>query len=169
MAHPYVELAKKSIESYVKKGELLEIPDPLPADMTEKAGVFVSLHENGGLRGCIGTFAPTKKNIAEEIIANAVSSAVHDPRFPEVEEEEIDKLEISVDILTPFEKVSDISALDPKKFGIIVEAGNRKGLLLPDIEGVDTVEQQISICRRKGGISDNESVNIYKFKVRRYH
>jgi hypothetical protein len=136
--------------------------------MKERAGVFVSLHKHGQLRGCIGTFVPTKDNVAEEIIANAISSATRDPRFPPVTASELDDLEYSVDILTEPEPVTDISQLDPKEYGIIVDSGWRKGLLLPDLEGVDSVEEQIAICRLKAGISPSEPVNIYRFQVRRF-
>lgn len=169
MAHPYVELARKSIESCIKYDKVLEAPSPLPNDIKEKAGVFVSLHIGKELRGCIGTFAPTKENIAQEIIANAISASTQDPRFPPVELNEIDDLDISVDVLSPSIKIDNTEELDPKKYGVIVKSGWRRGLLLPDLEGVDTVNQQISICRQKAGISDNEPIELFKFEVKRYH
>jgi len=133
-----------------------------------QAGVFVSLHKHGQLRGCIGTFEPKERNVAEEIIANAISSSTRDPRFPPVTTSELDDLEYSVDILTKPEPVTDISQLDPKTYGVIVESGWKKGLLLPDLEGVDSVEEQIAICRLKAGISAGESVKLYSFQVRRF-
>jgi AmmeMemoRadiSam system protein A len=165
--HPAVKLAREAVESYVRSGNVPE-PRELSAEMRERAGVFVSLHKHGQLRGCIGTFEPTKDNVAEEIIANAISSSTMDPRFPPVIESELDHLEYSVDILTQPEPVSDTSQLDPKEYGIIVESGWRRGLLLPDLEGVDSVEEQIAICRLKAGISASESVNLYRFQVRRF-
>jgi AmmeMemoRadiSam system protein A len=165
--HPVVQLAKDAVESYVREGIVPE-PGELAPEMTERAGVFVSLHRQGELRGCIGTFEPTRDNVAEEIIANAISSSTRDPRFPPVAVSELDELEYSVDILTEPEPVTDISQLDPKKYGIIVESGWRKGLLLPDLEGVDTVEEQIAICRLKAGISADEPVEIRRFEVRRF-
>jgi AmmeMemoRadiSam system protein A len=165
--HPVVKLAKEAVENYVREDKTLK-PKELTPEMRERAGVFVSLHKHGQLRGCIGTFEPTKDNVAEEIIANAISSSTRDPRFPPVTASELDDLEYSVDILTKPEPVTDISQLDPKEYGIIVESGWKRGLLLPDLEGVDSVEEQIAICRLKAGISSSEPVNLYRFQVRRF-
>jgi AmmeMemoRadiSam system protein A len=165
--HPIVRLAKGAVESYIRKGKALK-PKKLTPEMRERAGVFVSLHKHGQLRGCIGTFGPTKDNVAKEIIANAISSSTADPRFPPVTASELDDLEYSVDILTKPEPVTDISQLDPKEYGVIVQSGWKKGLLLPDLEGVDDVEEQIAICRLKAGISASEPVELYRFQVRRF-
>ena len=162
-----VRLAKEAVESYVREGKTSR-PKELTLEMKERAGVFVSLHKHGQLRGCIGTFEPTKDNVAEEIIANAISSSTMDPRFPPVTAAELDDLEYSVDILTEPEPVTGISQLDPKEYGVIVESGWKKGLLLPDLEGVDSVEEQIAICRLKAGISASEPVKLYRFQVRRF-
>jgi len=165
--HPVVRLAKRAVESYVREGRKPE-PRKLIPEMRERAGVFVSIHKHGQLRGCIGTFEPRERNVAEEIIVNAISSSTGDPRFPPVTESELDDLEYSVDILTEPEPVTDISQLDHKEYGIIVESGWRKGLLLPDLEGVDSVGEQIAICRLKAGISLDEPIKLYRFQVRRY-
>jgi len=165
--HPVVKLAKETVESYIREGKTPK-PRELTPEMKERAGVFVSLHKHGELRGCIGTFEPAKDNVAEEIIANAISSSTRDPRFPPVAASELDDLEYSVDILTEPEPVMDISQLDPREYGVIVESGWRRGLLLPDLEGVDSVEEQIAICRVKSGISASEPVNLYRFQVRRF-
>jgi AmmeMemoRadiSam system protein A len=165
--HPVVKLAKEAVESYVRTGRMPK-PRELSPEMRERAGVFVSLHKHGQLRGCIGTFEPAKDNVAEEVIANAVSASTMDPRFPAVTESELDDLEYSVDILTAPEPVTDIGQLDPKTCGVIVESGWRRGLLLPDLEGVDSVQEQIAICRLKAGISAGEPVNLYCFQVRRF-
>ena len=165
--HPIVKLAKETVERYVCEGEIPQLKELTP-EMKERAGVFVSIHKHGELRGCIGTFEPTKSNIAEEIIANAISSSTRDPRFPPVAVAELNDLEYSVDVLTEPEKVKDASQLDPKKYGVIVESGFRRGLLLPDLEGVGSVEEQISICRLKAGIAADEPVNLYRFQVRRF-
>jgi AmmeMemoRadiSam system protein A len=165
--HPVVKLAKETVESYIREGKTPK-PRELTPEMRERAGVFVSLHKHGELRGCIGTFEPSKDNVAEEIIANAISSSTRDPRFPPVTASELADLEYSVDILTEPEPVKDRSQLDPKDYGVIVESGWRKGLLLPDLEGVDSVEEQIAICRLKAGISAGEPVNLYRFQVRRF-
>lgn len=146
------------------------MPDDIPSELIEnRAGVFVTLHKYGNLRGCIGTFIPTQKNIAEEIIRNAIAAATEDPRFPPVTEDELPELEISVDVLSEPEEVEDIEELDPKKYGIIVESGFKRGLLLPDIESVDTVDEQIEITKRKAGIYPGEPIKIYKFTVTRHH
>jgi len=165
--HPVVKLAKEAVESYVREGKAPRPRESIP-EMRERAGVFVSLHRHGQLRGCIGTFEPAKDNVAEEIIANAISSSTMDPRFPPVTVSELDDLEYSVDILTGPEPVADLGQLDPKEYGVIVESGWKRGLLLPDLEGVDSVEEQIAICRLKGGISASEPVHLYRFQVRRF-
>jgi AmmeMemoRadiSam system protein A len=168
--HPITTLAKNTVETYIKTGKTPPVPKTLSPEMEEKAGVFVSIHEkNGDLRGCIGTFEPQQKNVAKEIIANAVSAATMDPRFEPVSPEELDDLEYSVDVLTAPEPIKDESQLDPKKYGVIVEAGWRRGLLLPDLEGVDTAAYQIDISRQKAGIGPNEPVQLYRFQVKRFH
>jgi AmmeMemoRadiSam system protein A len=165
--HPVVQLAKETVESYIRESKTPK-PKKLTPEMRERAGVFVSLHKHGQLRGCIGTFEPAKDNVAEEIIANAISSSTRDPRFPPVTASELDDLEYSVDILTKPEPVTDINQLDPKEYGVIVESDWKKGLLLPDLEGVDSVEEQIAICRLKAGISASEPIKLYRFQVRRF-
>lgn len=165
--HLITRLAKAAVESYISRGKLLK-PEELTTEMKERAGVFVSIKKHGQLRGCIGTFEPTRANVAEEIIHNAISSATGDPRFSPVRASELPDLDYSVDILTRPEPVSSQAQLDPKKYGIIVEHGFRRGLLLPDLEGVDTVDEQIRICRLKAGISQDEPVKLYRFEVRRY-
>ena len=166
--HPLVKLAKATVESYVKEGKVITPPDELTPEMEETAGVFVSLHKMDELRGCIGTFEPTTENVAEEIINNAISSATRDPRFPAVAPEELGQLSYSVDVLTTPEPVASKKQLDPKKYGVIVERGFQRGLLLPDLEGVDSVDYQINICRQKAGIGPGEPVNLYRFEVKRY-
>ena len=166
--HPLAQLAKNTIETYVNTGEVISPPPKLTPEMKQKAGVFVSLHRFSELRGCIGTFEPARENVAGEIISNAISSATRDPRFPPVAPEELEDLEYSVDVLTAPKPVKDEKELDPKKYGVIVECGFRRGLLLPDLEGVDTVAEQIDICCQKAGILPDEPVNLYSFEVNRY-
>ena len=165
----YVRLARHAIESLVTTGKLPERPADLPSEMAERSGVFVSLKKDGELRGCIGTFEPTTKNIAEEILQNAASAALRDPRFPPVKKEELDALVYSVDVLTEPELVAGADALDVKKYGVIVEYRARKGLLLPDLAGVDTVEEQLRIARQKGGIPADAPIRIWRFTVERHH
>jgi AmmeMemoRadiSam system protein A len=167
MMHPIVRLAKETVESYVRSGRLPR-PRELTPEMRERAGVFVSIKKHGQLRGCIGTFEPTRSNVAEEVMVNAISSATGDPRFPPVAPEELGDLIYSVDILTRPEPVDGPDKLDPRRYGCIVESGGRRGLLLPDLEGVNTVEEQINICCLKAGIDPGEPVILHRFQVRRY-
>jgi len=161
----YVKLARETIENYIKKGKIITSPPDLPKEIiNQRAGVFVSLKKFGDLRGCIGTFMPTQGNIAQEIIKNAISAAVDDPRFSPVNVSELEDLSISVDVLSAPEEVKDTSQLNPKKYGVIVSSDYKKGLLLPDLEGVDTVEYQINIAKRKAGIYPDEKVKLYRFE-----
>lgn len=165
----YVRLARASVEHYVRTGRRLEMPDGLPGDMTRRrAGVFVSLHEDGRLRGCIGTIAPVTPCVAREIIDNGVSASSRDPRFNPVEPEELDKLVYSVDVLEPPEKISSPSQLDVKKYGVIVTKGGRRGLLLPNLDGVNSVDEQIAIAKQKAGIAQREEVELERFEVTRH-
>jgi AmmeMemoRadiSam system protein A len=165
-----VQLARKSIIYYLENNKFMALPEDVPVDLTKnRAGVFVSLKKDGRLRGCIGTFLPTQENIAMEIIENAVSAATRDPRFPSVSLKEVDLLTVSVDILSQPEKVDDISQLDPIKYGVIVSSGYKKGLLLPNLEGVDTVKYQLDIARQKAGISPAENYTVQRFEVKRYY
>lgn len=166
--HPIVKLAKDTIENYINRGQKILPPPELTPEMSEKAGVFVSIKKNGELRGCIGTYSPTAENVANEVIQNAVSAATQDPRFPPVSPAELNELEYSVDVLSPAEKVKGPESLNPGHYGIIVKKENRRGLLLPDLEGVNTVEEQIKIAAIKAGISSTEDMEIYRFKVKRY-
>lgn len=163
-----VKLAKEAVETYIREGKIISPPAKLAAELKKRAGVFVSLHKFGQLRGCIGTFEPTRENIAEELIANAISSATRDPRFPPVTAGELKDMEYSVDVLTQPRPVKDKSRLDPKKHGLLVECDFKKGLLLPDLEGVDSVERQIGICCQKAGILPGEPIKLSCFRVKRY-
>ena len=149
---------------------LHEAGDSLPDEMTHaRAGVFVSIHKNGALRGCIGTIGPVCENVATEIIQNAVSAGIHDPRFPSVREDELEQLVYSVDVLGETESIEGPKELDVKRYGVIVTKGQRRGLLLPNLDGVDTVEEQIRIARQKAGIGqDEEQVRLERFEVIRH-
>jgi len=167
----FVNLARKAIKVFIKKGKIISLPDDLPPKAyQEKKGVFVSLHTRGGsLRGCIGTFSPRQKNLGQEIIHNAIAAATQDPRFPPVAINELDQLNFKVDVLSIPKSVKQDFPLDPKKYGLIVDTSDgRKGLLLPDIEGVNTPREQIEICKQKGGILPNEEVNYQIFTVNRH-
>lgn len=165
----YVKLARLSLETYIRTGKYARLPDNLPDEMfTKKAGVFVSLKKHGQLRGCIGTISPVTGCIAEEILRNAVSAGTEDPRFSPVTERELDELVYSVDILSEPEPISSMEELDVKKYGVIVSKGYRKGLLLPNLEGIDTPEQQVAIALQKAGIRPNESYSMQRFEVVRH-
>ncbi len=165
----YVSLARKTLETYVKERKIIDAPDGLPEEMLKnKAGVFVSIKKEGHLRGCIGTTSATRKNIAEEIIRNAISSGTRDPRFYPVEIGELDNLVYSVDVLNEAEPIKSIKELDVKKYGVIVRAGSRSGLLLPDLDGVDTPEKQVSIALQKAGIRPDEKYSMERFEVIRH-
>ncbi len=166
--HPLAELAKKSIETYVREGRIIELPEPLSPEMNIKAGVFVCIKKEGQLRGCIGTFNPSYECLAIETIKNAIAAAAQDPRFHPVQEEELEVLDYTVDVLSPPQKVKDTKELHPKKYGILLVSGNRRGLLLPDLDGVNTVEEQLRITRMKANIFPEEEVEIYRFEVKRY-
>ncbi len=166
----YVRLARDTVNMWVREGKKPDLPETLPEEMLQgRAGVFVSLHRNGRLRGCIGTIQATQRSIAEEIVENAVSAATRDPRFGPVQQEELETLEISVDVLGAAEKIRSKDDLDVKRYGVIVSKGFRKGLLLPNLDGVDTVEEQISIALSKAGISEREkNIELERFEVVRH-
>ncbi len=165
----YVRLARDTIEKYILSREWNTVPDWAPPEMkNRRAGVFVSLHREGRLRGCIGTILPVQESIAEEIIRNAVSAATEDPRFDPVRPEEVDSLEIHVDVLSEPEKIRGKQDLDVKKYGVIVSSGSRRGLLLPDLDGVDTVDEQVAIAMKKGGISARDPITLQRFEVIRH-
>lgn len=169
---PYVLLVKSAVENYIKEGKIISPFPDLPQEFFEKkAGTFVTIEKNKELRGCIGTYLPTKENIAQELIHNAVAAATEDYRFGRIEKAELPYLSYTVYILGEPEAVRDIKTLDPKKFGVIVksESYNKAGLLLPDLEGVNTVEQQLSIACQKGGIDPGkEKIFVYKFTVEKH-
>jgi AmmeMemoRadiSam system protein A/AmmeMemoRadiSam system protein B len=165
----YVRLARLSVETYVKTGRRASLPDGLPREMLDRrAGVFVSLKKHGQLRGCIGTIGPVTGSVAEEILRNAVSAAAEDPRFDPVRPEELPALVYSVDVLSPPEPIESEAQLDVSRYGVIVTSGRKRGLLLPNLEGIDTVARQLDIARQKAGIRPGEPVTLERFEVVRY-
>jgi AmmeMemoRadiSam system protein A len=169
---PHVHLARNTVELFARKGIFYKPDFTLPPELTQKrAGVFVSIKKHGELRGCIGTISPVQKNIAEEIRRNAISASTEDPRFSEISRDELESLSYSVDVLEEAEPIQSEDELDPKKYGVIVTLGHRRGLLLPDLEGVDTADEQISIAMRKAGIppSERKNVRLERFLVTRYY
>lgn len=166
----YVQLAYKSVYSYVLEKKVLPVPSDIPEEMLGiRAGAFVSIHEHGRLRGCIGTIGPTCENVAEEIIQNAISASTKDPRFNAITANELEFLEINVDVLGEPENISSMDELDVKRYGVIVSSGRKRGLLLPDLDGVDSVEQQVAIAMQKGGITEDDEVHLQRFEVVRHY
>ncbi len=165
----YTALAMASLRHYLETGKTLKTPENLPAEMlSRKASTFVTLHKFGQLRGCIGTISPIRRSIAEEIIHNAISSGTADPRFPAVKINELADLTISVDVLAEPEPIQSSDQLDIKRYGVIVSSGFRRGLLLPNLDGISSVAEQVAIARRKAGISADEPVQLERFEVVRY-
>lgn len=169
--NPFIELAKKSVESFVKEGKI--ISDQLPENLSnQRKGVFVTIEKNGNLRACIGTFLPTQKSLSEEIIKNAIASATEDYRFGPIKEEELPELNYTVYLLEKPELIERIEELNPKKYGIMIKTTEiplKSALLLPDLEGIRTPQEQISAVCQKGGIDpETEEIAIYKFKVKKY-
>ncbi len=166
---PYVKLARAALEEYIRHRRVIDVPeDTLDELKSVCAGAFVCLKIHGALRGCIGTIEPVCRSLAEEIIQNTISAATGDPRFLPVDADELGDIEVSVDVLFPPEEIDGPECLDPKHYGVIVENGSRRGLLLPDLEGVDTAEQQIEIARHKAFIAPVEPIKLYRFKVNRH-
>lgn len=166
---PYVHLARVSLETYICTGDSAKLPKDLPKELIDiRAGVFVSLKKHGSLRGCIGTIEPVTECIAEEILRNAISSGTEDPRFPPVTEDELFELIYSVDVLGKAEPVEDMTELDEQRYGVIVTAGRKRGLLLPNLESITSVEQQVQMAKKKAGIYDNEKFRMERFEVVRH-
>ena len=153
----------------MKSGKIPALPEDLSEDLRQRrAGAFVSIKEDGRLRGCIGTIQAVQTCLAEEIIYNAVSACSQDPRFSPIQPKELERLVISVDVLGDAERIDSPEQLDVKRYGVIVTNGTRRGLLLPDLEGVDHVRQQIAIAKQKAGIGDEEDVELERFEVVRH-
>ena len=166
----YVQLARQAIEEYVRTGQKIQVTEGIPRQMCDyRAGVFVSIKKEGRLRGCIGTIQAVWQSIAEEIIENAISAASRDPRFLPVKTEELDWLTVSVDVLGDTEKIDSPDKLDVRRYGVVVTKGYKRGLLLPNLEGVDTVEEQIAIAKQKAGIGEHDKVELERFEVVRHH
>ncbi len=166
----YVRLARQTIEAFVRTGEKIRIPEGLPEEMdSRRAGVFVSIKEEGRLRGCIGTIQATQHSLAQEIIDNAISASSRDYRFSPIEPEELEKISITVDVLGERERIASPQELDVKRYGVIVTKGRKRGLLLPNLEGIDQVEEQIAIAKRKAGIREEEEAELERFEVVRHY
>ncbi len=166
---PYLTLARESLEYYTKTKTKLPVPPGLPKEMTKrKAGTFVSLHIRDRLRGCVGTTGPTTSSVANEIINNAIAAGYHDYRFSQITEKELPLLSYKVDVLMPSEPIKSMDQLDVVKYGVIVRSGIKTGLLLPNLEGINSVEQQVSIAKQKAGIPVHEDCELHRFEVIRH-
>jgi len=169
--HPLVRLAAEAISAFLRRQQIIEPPESLffevPAALLP-AGVFVCLKREGRLRGCIGTTEPIRKTMAAEVIEIAIGAATRDPRFPPLEWAELDDLEISVDVLGPSERVSSLEALDPRRYGIVVRSGERHSVLLPDLEGINSVAAQVEAAREKAGLGSDEVIELLRFEATRY-
>ncbi len=161
-------IAREAVERYVRTGLVAEPPPDLPPALREARGVFVTLRARGHLRGCIGTLAPARSDVAHEIIACGIAAAVRDPRFLPLRAEELPELEYAVDVLGDLEAVRGLEDLDPKTYGVVVEATGQRGVLLPDLEGVEDAAHQVRIARAKAGLPPDAPVALYRFRVRRF-
>ena len=172
MQHPLVKLAELAVTSYITKGATIVPPDWIPKKyINTNAGTFVTIKENNELRGCIGTYAPTKENVAKEIITNAIDAATSDPRFKPIGIKDLGNLSYEVYILEKPEQIKSLSELNPQKLGVIVFSSqkNSSALLLPSLEGIDSVEQQLSCVTQKAGIDPRqEKLTIIKFKTEKF-
>ena len=171
--HALIALAKKTVETYIKTEKIIKPEENLIKEFSnKKAGVFITIEKNKDLRGCIGTYLPTRNNVIEEVIQNAISASTEDYRFGPIQKQELPFLSYTVSILEKPELIKDKKDLNPKEYGIIVKTPDypiKSALLLPDLEGVDTIEKQISITCQKGGINPlKEKITIYRFKVKKY-
>lgn len=164
-----VRLARTVVESYVETGQVPNQLPSLPTTMPARAGAFVTIYKHGQLRGCIGTTEATHPTLSEEIAQNAVSAACDDPRFDPIGKDELPYLIYSVDVLGEAEQINSEQELDPKIYGVIVERGDKRGLLLPDLPGIDTAEAQVTLAKRKAGIGSGQEVTLYRFRVTRHH
>jgi len=165
--HPLVELAKRAIREYLDNRTVIQSTVVLQKDFPQPSGVFVSLKKNGQLRGCVGTYQPAQPTVADEVIHNAIASATRDPRFNPLTLPELEKIECSVDVLTMPVPVKHRD-WDPQRFGVLVVHGSKRGLLLPDLEGIQTAEQQIRMAKEKAGIVADAECVLYQFNVQRY-
>ena len=166
--HPLVKLAVCSAEHFIETGKPLTCPDPLPESLKKNAGVFVSIKKQGSLRGCIGTITPKYKNLAEEVIQNALLAASQDPRFNPIQQRELPSLTFSVDVLTPLEKIENLQGHNIKQLGLLVQGEGKQGVLLPDLENIKSAEQQLKVCLKKGGFNSLDTYEIFRFEVKRF-
>ncbi len=169
--HPLVTVASEAIRVFVEEQRELDLSVESSTEIlrtTPSSGVFVCLKRAGELRGCIGTTEPTKPTLLEEVISNAIAAATRDPRFPPVQSSELEELRVSVDVLSRPELVTDFTLLDHRRYGVVARAGGKHGVLLPDIEGIYSVEEQLTVVRQKAGLAAEEVAEFFRFEVTRY-
>ena len=166
--HPLVKLAIQAVEHFIETGKPLPCPNPLPDDLKQNSGAFVTIKNQDLLRGCVGTMTPKHTNLAEEVIRNAILSTNEDPRFDPVEKRELPSLTFSVDVLTPLEKINDLEEHNIKQFGLLVRGEGKQGVLLPNLDNIKTTNQQLKVCLRKGGFKNNNTYELFRFEVKRY-
>ena len=166
--HPLVKLAIRSVEHFIETGKSLPCPAHLPDFLRQSAGTFVSIKKQGSLRGCIGTMTPKYKNLAEEVIQNALRSANEDPRFDPIQKKELPSLTFSVDVLQPLEKIENIKDHNIKQFGLVIRGKGKQGVLLPDLDIIKSADQQLKVCLKKGGFKLNDTYEIFRFEVKRF-
>ena len=166
--HPLVKLAIHSVEHFIKTGKTLPCPAHLPDFLRQSAGTFVSIKKQGSLRGCIGTMTPKYKNLAEEVIQNALRSASEDPRFDPIQKKELPSLTFSVDVLQPLEKIENIKDHNIKQFGLVIRGKGKQGVLLPDLDIIKSADQQLKVCLKKGGFKIHDTYEIFRFEVKRF-
>jgi AmmeMemoRadiSam system protein A len=166
--HPLVKLASQSVRHFIETGKSLPYRDPLPDNFKQKAGTFVTIRNQGSLRGCIGTMSPKYKNLAEEVIRNAIRSANEDPRFDPIDKKELATLTFSVDVLTSLEKINDLENHNVKQFGLKVRGGGKQGVLLPDLDNIKSAKQQLKVCLKKGNFKDSDTYELFRFEVKRF-
>jgi AmmeMemoRadiSam system protein A len=174
----YVLLAQRAVENYIREGKIISPPQDLPKEFLErKSAIFVTIEKDGKLKGCIGTYLPTRPNMAEEIISNAIAAATEDYRFTPIKEQELPHLSYTISVLSMPEQIRNLKELDPKKYGVIVKSFSteepqktlKTGLLLPDLEGVDSVEKQVLIACEKAGINaKKEKIAVFRFTIEKH-
>jgi AmmeMemoRadiSam system protein A len=168
VGHAALALAREAVERFVRTGTVADPPPGLPPVLGEPGGVFVTLRFDGQLRGCIGILPPTREEAALGIVSCAIAAAARDPRFRPVRPEELASLEYEVDLLEALEPAAGIEDLDPRIYGVVVESDGRRGVLLPDLDGVDEAAHQVRIARAKAGLPRDAPVTLSRFRVRRF-